>query len=59
MSLVEIGTLTLYEIVGDFGYQYFANNGGIVSFAVGTTDGLAEGLCVVYYLIKSLVIQHN
>jgi multidrug transporter EmrE-like cation transporter len=50
MSLVEIGTLTLCEIVGDFGYQYFANNGGIVSFAVGTSGYIG----VVYYLIKSL-----
>ena len=30
MSLVEIGTLTLCEIVGDFGYQQFANNGGLL-----------------------------
>ena len=50
MSLVEIGTLTLFEIVGDFGYQYFANNGGMVSFAIGTSGYIG----VVYYLIKSL-----
>jgi multidrug transporter EmrE-like cation transporter len=50
MSLVEIGTLTLCEIVGDFGYQYFANNGGTIPFIIGTSGYIG----VVYYLIKSL-----
>ena len=50
MSLVDIGTLTLCEIIGDFGYQYFANEGGIAPFLIGTSGYVG----VVYYLIKSL-----
>lgn len=50
MSFIDIGTLTICEIVGDFGYQYFANGGGIVPFAVGTTGYIG----VIYFLIKSL-----
>jgi len=50
MSLVEIGTLTLCEIVGDFGYQQFANHGGIMPFMIGTSGYVG----VIYYLIKSL-----
>jgi multidrug transporter EmrE-like cation transporter len=50
MSFLDIGTLTICEIVGDFGYQYFANNGGFFPFAIGTTGYIG----VVYYLIKSL-----
>lgn len=42
--------MSLVEIVGDFGYQYFANNGGIASFAIGTSGYIG----VIYYLIKSL-----
>ena len=50
MSFIDIGTLTVCEIVGDFGYQYFANGGGILPFAIGTSGYIG----VVYYLIKSL-----
>jgi hypothetical protein len=50
MSLVSIGTLTLFEIIGDFGYKYFANNGGLLPFAIGTSGYIG----VVYYLIKNL-----
>jgi multidrug transporter EmrE-like cation transporter len=50
MSLIDIGSLTICEIVGDFGYKYFANGGGILPFAIGTSGYIG----VVYYLIKSL-----
>ena len=50
MSLVDIGTLTLCEIIGDFGYQEFANKGGLLSFTTGTLGYVG----VVYFLIKSL-----
>lgn len=50
MSLVDILQLSLAEIVGDFGYKYFANEGGIANFAIGTTGYIG----VAYFLIKSL-----
>jgi multidrug transporter EmrE-like cation transporter len=50
MSFVDIGALTICEIVGDFGYQYFANEGGILPFTVGTSGYIG----VIYFLIKSL-----
>jgi hypothetical protein len=36
MSYADVICLTFAEIVGDFGYKEFANNGGIKPFAVGT-----------------------
>ena len=50
MSFVDIGALTLCEIVGDFGFKYFANEGGILPFACGTTGYVG----VIYFLIRSL-----
>jgi multidrug transporter EmrE-like cation transporter len=50
MSFIDITSLTICEIVGDFGYQYFANGGGIMPFAIGTSGYIG----VAYYLIRSL-----
>ena len=50
MSYVDVLCLTIAEIVGDFGYKKFANNGGIKPFAVGTVGYIG----VIYFLIKSL-----
>jgi hypothetical protein len=50
MSFVDIGALTLFEIAGDFGFQRFANGGGIIPFVFGTTGYIG----VIYFLIKSL-----
>ena len=50
MSYQDIGALILTEIVGDFGFQKFANSGGIVPFSIGVGGYIG----VVYYLIRSL-----
>jgi len=50
MSYLDIGLLTIAEIIGDFGYKDFANNGGITNFMVGTGGYVG----VVYFLIRSL-----
>jgi multidrug transporter EmrE-like cation transporter len=50
MSYQDIGALIITEIIGDFGFQKFANNGGIKSFVVG----LGGYVGVVYFLIRSL-----
>jgi hypothetical protein len=50
MSYVDIGALCLAEIVGDFGFKAFANNGGIRNFATGSVGYLG----VIFFLIKSL-----
>lgn len=50
MSFVDIFGLCLTEIVGDFGYKYFANTGGLTNFAIGTTGYVG----VIYFLIRSL-----
>ena len=50
MSYLDIGALIFTEIVGDFGFQEFANHGGIRPFAVGITGYIG----VIYYLIRSL-----
>ena len=50
MSYLDIGGLVLTEIVGDFGFKAFANNGGIQNFVYGSLGYVG----VVYFLIKSL-----
>lgn len=50
MSYQDITLLILTEIVGDFGFQKFANHGGIAPFSVGITGYIG----VIYYLIRSL-----
>jgi multidrug transporter EmrE-like cation transporter len=50
MSYVDLGSLILIEIVGDFGYKKFADEGGIKNFMVGTTGYIG----VIYFLIRSL-----
>lgn len=50
MSFIDIFGLCLTEIVGDFGYKYFANEGGIKNFTIGTTGYIG----VIYFLIRSL-----
>ena len=37
MSLIDIIFLSLTEIVGDFGFKYFANEGGMVNFMIGSS----------------------
>jgi multidrug transporter EmrE-like cation transporter len=49
MSLLDIGALSLVEIVGDFGLKDFANNGGIR----GLATGIGGYIGVVYFLIRS------
>ena len=50
MSYADVVCLTFAEIVGDFGFKSFANNGGIKPFLVGTFGYVG----VIYFLIKSL-----
>ena len=50
MSYVDILSLCLTEIVGDFGYKEFANKGGISNFCIGTSGYIG----LIYFLIKSL-----
>lgn len=50
MSYQDIGALILTEIVGDFGFQKFANNGGIAPFVTG----IGGYIGVIYFLIRSL-----
>lgn len=50
MSYQDIGLLILTEIIGDFGFQKFANQGGIAPFSVGVGGYIG----VIYFLIRSL-----
>ena len=50
MSYVDVWVLTVAEIIGDFGYKAFANEGGVKNFMTGTFGYVT----VVYYLIRSL-----
>ena len=50
MSLVNIGLLSLSEIIGDFGFKNFARTGKTSAFAQGSLGYVA----VIYFLITSL-----
>ena len=50
MSWQDIVPLCLSEIVGDTGYKWFANEGGLSNFGIGTAGYVG----VVYFLIRSL-----
>ena len=50
MSLVDITSLSLIEIIGDFALKKFANEGGIAYLATGITGYIG----VIYFLIRSL-----
>jgi multidrug transporter EmrE-like cation transporter len=50
MSYQDIGALIVTEIIGDFGFLKFANDGGIKPLAIGISGYLG----VVYFLIRSL-----
>ena len=50
MSYIDISLIVLTEIIGDFGYKKFADNGGINNFAIGTVGYIG----VIYLLIRSL-----
>jgi multidrug transporter EmrE-like cation transporter len=50
MSLPQIVTLSVAEIVGDFALKEFANKGGVLPLSVG----IAGYIGVVYYLIVAL-----
>lgn len=50
MSYQDIGSLIIAEIIGDFGFQKFANHGGLEPFLVGSVGYIG----VIYFLIRSL-----
>jgi len=50
MGLDDIVMLSLVEIIGDFAFKKFANEGGAVYFAAGVTGYIG----VIYFLIRSL-----
>jgi multidrug transporter EmrE-like cation transporter len=49
MSGLDVVLLSIAEVVGDFGFRFFAQNGSLASFAQGGVGYVA----VIYYLIKS------
>ena len=52
MSLLDIGALSVAEIIGDFGFKNVARLGyGNVQ---GWVAGIGGYICVIYYLIRSL-----
>jgi multidrug transporter EmrE-like cation transporter len=50
MSVSELLALTGVEIIGDFAFKEFSNNGGLLPFTIGSAGYIG----VVYFLIRSL-----
>jgi multidrug transporter EmrE-like cation transporter len=59
MSLPEIIALTCVEIVGDFGYKQFANNGGIIPFTIGTLGYIGVVGMLIVSLQNSSIMMVN
>ena len=50
MSYIDLTFLIVTEIIGDFGYKKFADEGGFAHFMTGTVGYIG----VIYFLIRSL-----
>jgi len=50
MSWQDIVPLCLAEIVGDTGFKWFANSGGLTNLGIGAVGYVG----VIYYLVRSL-----
>jgi len=59
MSLPQIIGLTVVEIIGDFGYKSFADNGGIISFIIGTIGYIGVVIMLIISLQGSTLMMVN
>jgi multidrug transporter EmrE-like cation transporter len=59
MSLPEIVLLSIVEIIGDFAYKEFANNGGITPFIIGTIGYIGVVIMLIISLQNSTVLMVN
>lgn len=59
MSLVQIIGLSVVEIVGDFAFKEYANNGGIVALSVGIVGYIGVCILLVVALQGSTVLLVN
>lgn len=59
MSLSQIIILSCVEIIGDFGYKQFANNGGIIPFAIGTIGYIGVIGMLIVALQHSTIMMVN
>jgi multidrug transporter EmrE-like cation transporter len=59
MSLPQILLLTTTEIIGDFGFKTFANQGGILPFVLGTIGYIGVICSLILSLQNSTVLMVN
>ena len=59
MSLPQIIALSCVEIVGDFGFKQFANNGGLAPFLIGTIGYIGVVGMLIIALQHSTVMMVN
>ncbi len=59
MSLPQILSLCVVEIVGDFGFKQFANHGGLVPFAIGTIGYIGVVIMLIVSLQGSTILMVN
>jgi len=59
MSLPQLITLSLIEIVGDFGLKSFANNGGFIALATGVIGYIGVVIMLIISLQGSSVLLVN
>ena len=59
MSLPEIIILSFVEIIGDFGYKEFANNGGLIPFMIGTIGYIGVVIMLIVSLQNSTILMVN
>jgi len=59
MSLPQILLLSVVEIIGDFGFKEFANNGGLIPFFIGSTGYVGVVILLIVALQNSTVMMVN
>lgn len=59
MSLIQIGILSLVEIVGDFGLKQYANHGGIFPLIAGIIGYMGVVCMLIISLQGSTILMVN
>ena len=59
MSLPQIIALSVTEIIGDFGYKWFAEKGGVIPFAIGTVGYIGVVTMLIIALQGSTILMVN
>jgi multidrug transporter EmrE-like cation transporter len=59
MSLIQILNLSIAEIIGDFAFKEYANNGGILPLSIGIVGYIGVCILLIISLQGSTILMVN